>query len=357
MRIIVYRRSLSYTSGAGQLIAVQVRALRDAGIATEIFCQRGALRFWLRSGLRAHRVNSELRFPMRGSADVMFVDHGMELSGAHIVFAHNLMSEARRFLDRPEIDAAAKRERQFFAELNSDAIVVANSHMVRDAIEAHFGLPQARLRVCYPGYRAAAFSNHQRADLRAQARRSLGISEDTPLVGFVTSGDLHKRGLGVFLDTAEIMLERLPDLRFLVVGSRMLPDWTRHHQLLSSGALMHRARSARPQQWMAALDVFLYPARFEEFGMVVLEACALGIPVITSRRVGAAELLSGSYAAWICDSPDPQQMADLATRLLADAAARARLSADGIAIAHGNDDARYARDSVSIVTASFESAA
>lgn len=357
MRSIVYRRSLSYTSGAGQLIAMQVRALRAAGIDTQLACQRGALRFWLRSGLRARHLSYAQTQKLVGRAGLLVIDHGMELPGAQIVFSHNLMSEARRFLERPDIDIAAERERRFFAELDRSSTVVANSHLVRDAIAEHFDWPDEQLRVCYPGFRAAVFDSARREQLRAQARRALGISEDTPLVGFVTSGDLHKRGLGVFINAAMQMAERRADLRFLVTGSRMLPGWMRSHPLLMQGLLMHRAKGTHPERWMSALDVFLYPARFEEFGMVVPEACALGVPVITSRRVGAAELLPDVYAPWVCDVPEADVLADLTLRLLDDRSTRECLSSAGIVAAADWDDARYARESVSVVASRLEAAA
>ena len=357
MRSIVYRRSLSYTSGAGQLMAMQVRAMRAAGIDTQLACQRGALRFWLRARLRARRISAGELHRLAGTPELLVIDHGMELPQAQIVFAHNLMAEARRYLERPDIDAAAVREVEFFSRLNRQALVVANSKLVRDAISRHYDWPDDQLRVCHPGFRADIFSRDRRGQLRAQARRSLGIADDTPLVGFVTSGDLHKRGLGVFIDTATAMLRERPDLRFLVTGSRSLPRWMRRHTMLTRGQLLHRPRGRHPEQWMSALDVFLYPARYEEFGMVVVEACALGVPVITSRRVGAAECLPGIYSPWLSDAPDPEALARRALALLADEQARADLSVAGSAMAADYSDARYGERSLSVIAPRTEAAA
>lgn len=357
MRAIIYRRTLSITSGAGKLIAVQAQALRGAGFDTRLACQRGAWRYWMRGGLRAHTYTADEIRQVSGTPECLVIDHAMELPGAQIVFSHNLMSQARRFMERPEMDIEADRERQFFAALNSEALVVANSMLVREAIREHFEFPQDRLRLCYPGIRTTEFSAQRRTLLRAQARRALGLRAETPLVGFVTSGDLHKRGMGIFLDTAAAMLAERPDLRFLVVGSRVLPSWMRRHALLASGTVLHRGRGRHPAKWMAALDVFLYPARFEEFGMVVMEACALGVPVITSRRVGAAECLPEPFAPWICAVPEAEQLADSTLRLLADETARSRLSAAGIEAAARFGEANYAADSLAIVASRTETAA
>src|SRR5262249_36223654 len=54
---------------------------------------------------------------------------------------------------------------------------------------------------------------------------------------------------------------------------------------------------------LAAADVACAPSRQEAFGNVVLEACAAGVPVVTSRRAGAAELLDGALASLVVDDP------------------------------------------------------
>jgi len=54
----------------------------------------------------------------------------------------------------------------------------------------------------------------------------------------------------------------------------------------------------------AAADVLCVPSRQEAFGNVVLEACAAGVPVVTSRRVGASELLHGELDDLVIDDPE-----------------------------------------------------
>jgi glycosyltransferase involved in cell wall biosynthesis len=121
-----------------------------------------------------------------------------------------------------------------------------------------------------------------------------------------------------------------------------LPDEIARHALVVSGKLIYRPKNHSPERFMAALDVFVYPARFEEFGMVVLEAAALGVPVLTSRRVGAAECLPPEYAPWLRAEPSPQDLAADSMRLLEDGATRLRLGTAGSRAARAYDDSRYA---------------
>ena len=93
---------------------------------------------------------------------------------------------------------------------------------------------------------------------------------------------------------------------------------------------------------MAALDLFVYTARYEEFGMVLLEALALGVPPLTSRRVGAAECLPPTFEPWIAEEPNPEWFAEAALRLLAEDGTRAGLSLAGIEHAPRYADREYA---------------
>jgi glycosyltransferase involved in cell wall biosynthesis len=330
---------LDARSGAGQLLAMQWRSLDAAGTEALIACERGALKFWLRTGVRARRRSVRQLEQLRSQGHVV-VDHGLSLPTAELVFVHNLASEAQRHLPRAEGDAA-RLEREFFEAVSPTATVVANSKLVAAALHEHFKLARERIAVLYPGYRAQRYSPHRATELRARGRRALGIARDAPLVGLVTSGDFVKRGLDLFLDIAQRIASARPGVRFLVVGSKGLPETARAHALVRSGALLYRPKSRRPEPWFAALDLFLYPARFEEYGMVVAEAQALGVPVLTSRLVGASECLPAAYAPWLLDRPEPAAMAARALALLGDAALRAQLAAAAAESVTAFDDRAY----------------
>jgi glycosyltransferase involved in cell wall biosynthesis len=326
---------------------MQLRALRDAGESAEIGCERGALKFWLRSGARARRI--PLR-AVRDAAPTRFVvDHGLCVPNAAVVFVHNLATEASVHVPRQDSTAQAEAEQTFFAKLRADALLVANSRLVADALCARFGAAPERVVVQHPGFQAARFNPSRAAELRASARRELGVAPDAPVVGLITSGDFEKRGLDLFVAAAERITAGRPDARFLVVGSKSLPTAVRGHALAGTGRLLYRPKSRAPERWFAALDLFLYPALFEEFGMVVLEAQAMGLPIVTSRRVGATECLPSVYEPWLVDRPLAADLAERVLALLADAAARDELSVAGIANAPAYDDRAYARASAATI--------
>lgn len=348
--VVLYRPSLDARSGAGQLLAAQWHGLVAAGTVTWLAGERGALKFWWRTGVRARRCSLE-RARAWQARGALLVDHGLCLPGADLAFVHNLASEVQRHLPGVDLEAVVAREREYFARLVPHAVVVANSRLVAGAIERHFGLPGERIAVLHPGYAAARFTLARAAELRAAARAQLGVAPQTPLVGLVTSGDFTKRGLDLFLECARLVLGERPDARFLVVGSKALPEAARTHALVDRGFVHHRPKGATPERWLAALDLFLYPARFEEYGLVLAEAQALGVPVLTTRVVGASECLPESYGPWVLERPDPALLAAKALALLRDEALRGELAMAAAHSVRAFDDAAYARGALALVDA------
>lgn len=331
--VLLYRPSLDLRSGAGQLMHAQLAGLRAAGVRADVACERGALRFWLRAHTRPRRLSVLQARHAASDGDWIVADHGLCVPEARVVFVHNLATEAVRHLPREDWRAAARAEAAFFGELDAAATVVANSRLVARGLEAHFGIGAQRIVVQHPGFDAERFAAAKTAALRAAARKELRLDDATPLVGLVTSGDFEKRGFRELVAAADKIAAERRDARFLVVGSKRLPDWAADHPLARSGRLLHRPKGPRPELWMSALDVFLYPASFEEFGLVVMEALALALPVIATRRVGATECMPEDYAAWILDAPEAAPLADRVLALLESETLRRTLGAAGAAYA------------------------
>ena len=89
----------------------------------------------------------------------------------------------------------------------------------------------------------------------------------------------------------------------------------------------------------AAADALVLPSFYDPFGLVVLEAAACGLPVVTSRSTGASELLSDGLDGYVLDDPaDDRQWAGCLERLL-DAVLRRRMgeAARRLALQHTLD--------------------
>ena len=350
MRAHLFLKKLDLYSGTGQLLRTQVQALRAHGVDATLACERGGLRYFLRTGIKTKRTSVAALRERARDADGLIVDHNLAIPEADAVFVHNLATDANRFLPAADLRSAAA-ERDFFLALPEGTPLIANSALVKAALVEHFALHPERIVVHHPGYEAERFTPGSRLELRARARRRLGWGDSTPVVGFVTSGNFRKRGLDLLLSAAERIAAQEPDTRILIVGARELPKEAAQHALFVSGKAAYRPKNHWPELWMAALDLFVYPARYEEFGMVVLEAAALGVPVVTSRRVGAAECLPPDYAEWLSATPDVEEFAARTLKLMHDAGACARLAAAGTRAAQAQDARRYGAETAATILA------
>ena len=348
-QVLLYRRSLDVRSGAGQLIRMQADGLRSVGERVCIACRHGSLRFFLRTGWPVRWLSRTGARALNSLRTHVVIDHEMQLPGADLVFVHSLLSEGSIYQERHDWFEGVAREVAFFRALAPTTPIVANSELVKAALTRHFDLDAGRILVHYPGFQSGKFEASRTATLRHKARHALKLDDHTPLVGFVTSGDFQTRGLDTFLATADRIAQARPDVDFLVVGSKRLPNWAAAHPLVAAGRVHYRPKSSRPELWFAALDIFLYASRFDAFGMVISEAQALGIPVLTSRRVGASECLPSDYAPWLIQHPDSSEFAAKALMLLSDKGTRQRLTFAGIEHVSAFDQRHYVREIIATI--------
>jgi UDP-glucose:(heptosyl)LPS alpha-1,3-glucosyltransferase len=211
-------------------------------------------------------------------------------------------------------------ERKLFASPWLRA-VLCNSKMVRDDIKARFGLPDERLPVLYNAVDANAYSPALR-EHRERIRKRYKIADDAVVFLLVGSGYGRK---GV--PAAIAALAELPAAtHLLIVGEdRRLGTYKR---LAREQDVRERVTFAGYQADVApyygAADAFVLPTIYDSFPDAAMEALASGLPVVTSTRSGAAELVAEHDAGFVCDARDTAALA-AHLRTLLDPAVRERL--------------------------------
>jgi UDP-glucose:(heptosyl)LPS alpha-1,3-glucosyltransferase len=208
-------------------------------------------------------------------------------------------------------------ERRLFASPLLKA-VICNSKMVREEIRDRFGVSEDRLPVVYNAVDSEAFSPALRTH-RDTMRQKLGVAPHATLFLLVGSGYVRK---GVA--AAMTALSRLPaDTHLLVVGR----DKARGHYkrlarrlgIASRVALVGAQDDSKP--FYGAADVFVLPSLYDPCPNAALEAMACGLPVVTSTKCGAAELVIEHDAGFVCAARDLDALT-AHMRTLTDAAAR-----------------------------------
>ncbi len=178
-----------------------------------------------------------------------------------------------------------------------------------------------------------------------ELRARLDLPPDAPV--FLAVGGIEERKNSIrLLQAFQTLRLQHPSARWVIAGGASLLDHG-HYQARFAGMLAHSGGSAGAvirtgplrQRLMPALyraaTALVFPSIKEGFGLVVLEAMASGIPVVTSRIAPFTEYLSEGDVLW-CDPFDVASIATAMTYSL-DAAQRRKLIARGLQIAARHD--------------------
>ena len=199
-------------------------------------------------------------------------------------------------------------------------ICLTCSSLVRNEIVTRYGVPEEKVRVVRPGYDPQRF--RPRDGIDGATRERLGLPRGAFAVGFVTSGDFRKRGLSNLLAAIRDLPASVRKNTFLLILGK--DSISPYGDALRASGLAQRVIHLRyvrsPEILFRALDVIVHPAVFEEFGLVVLGAAASGVPVVTSARVGASEILP--EGPLLLEKPEPEAIAAALLLLYRDPEAR-----------------------------------
>jgi glycosyltransferase involved in cell wall biosynthesis len=171
---------------------------------------------------------------------------------------------------------------------------------VARTMSARLRIPDERLQVVYRG-RDPARLGARTAARRARVRSELSIDPDTPVVLSVGRLDRQK-GVETTVAAFGIVRSRLPDAVLLIAGRPgNASDAVASAALAVPGITMLGHRNDVPDL-MCAADVLSFPSRWEGLGGTLIEAMALGLPIVASRIGPVAETIG--TVGWPLVAPD-----------------------------------------------------
>lgn len=273
-------------------------------------------------------------------------------------FLWRLLSEIRRV--KPDVVLTFQHYGNFFgtpfARLAGVPVIVANQNsapemmnrVVRlvDRWSGSYGLYDANVTNSHDTERE--FANHPAAYRRrlvhiphgfqnktstlseGAARAQFGLPQGVPLLGTVARLNPLKQ-----IDAAIRILPKLPGVHLASAGQG--PD---RERLLGVAAevgvadryhLVGEVEAERVGEFLAALNIFLFPSRSETFGLAGVEAAQTGLPVVANDLPVLREVLEteGEPCALFVDANDTEAFAATVGRVLADPVLAGNLSRAG----------------------------
>lgn len=207
-----------------------------------------------------------------------------------------------------------------------------------DARAAHrLGITAGRPSKVVPnGIDAARFDPSLRATSHGAIRRELGLAADAQLVVF-TGRLTREKGVLDLAAAMALLVSTHPRAHVVYVGDALPSD--RDPAMADLRALTHEQPLAGRvhlvgfrddvARWLAAADVYCLPSWREGLPVALLEAMAMGLPVVTTDVRGCREVAVANRTALIVAPRDPAGLARAIAALLDDPIRAARMGHAG----------------------------
>jgi UDP-glucose:(heptosyl)LPS alpha-1,3-glucosyltransferase len=182
-------------------------------------------------------------------------------------------------------------ERRLFVR-DHPPFVIAPSEMVRGHCLKHFHLDPARVAAIHTG---ADLERFRPADDATRAKLREKFAVGAKITGLFVAHNFRLKGLPSLLEA----WRKLDPRRFhlLVAGRGSMPVTTGLENVSFVG------QQNDVKELYQTADFLVHPTFYDPFSRVVIEALACGLPVITTRFNGAAEILCDGREGFIIDSP------------------------------------------------------
>jgi len=272
------------------------------------------------------------------------------LGGAQLAgLIGNIRSINRRFSRAVKITTyflSLRRMAYFYIEkvqMKEAKIVIAISAMVKEDLIKYCRLSEGKVRIVRNGVDLIRFHPDNRQNFRKEARRRLGLGEEEIMVIFVAH-NFRLKGLQTLIRAlAELEKDRSgPSFKVGVLGAGKVRRFADLARNLGVGEkLIFLGYEDDTPRYYAAADISVHPSYYDPSALVVLEAMASGLPVITTAYCGTSEIIREGEEGYVV--PNPSDIPLLADRIrrLGDPELRRRM---GVAGRSRAEDFPYSRN-------------
>jgi len=204
---------------------------------------------------------------------------------------------------------------------------------------------KAVLKVVYDGIDANITSPNPKPDLKA----IFGFPPESIVIGNVAALAPHKDYF-TWLDTAAILKEQNPQLRFLIMG-----DGPQKEEIIShlkqkglEDVVVAAGFREDAKELIWGLDIFLNTSETEGLGSSLLDAFIRHVPVVATEAGGIPEIVIHEKTGLLAPVKNPEITAEQAERLLNDKELRAHLVENAFALGKGFDKSIMAEKTLEI---------
>lgn len=341
VRIVHVVNTFGFGGGAERhvlaLVAGQVAAGHEVGVAylKETTDAAGYSRQLRLLGVDAQALGDDSKLPIAAARRLarLVTDRQPDVVHSHLPRADIACATARR-LPAWQSDAicmsSVHNDEEFFRRVGLRQLlsltyrsfdhVIAISSRVAGTLTNVLRVPAARVSVVPYGVEPRIVAPTGRL------RNELGLAANTPVIGTLARVTRQK-GIDILLH-AVAQLER--DVHTVVVGPDE-PDAPALHRLAADLGVDERVHflgfRSDAAELLAEFDVFCLPARWEGFGLVLLEAGLAAVPIVASDIGPINEIVSSGDGGWLVAPERSDLLAEALREAISDRAEALRRAA------------------------------
>ena len=191
-------------------------------------------------------------------------------------------------------------------------VIICRNHKFKEKLIRKYNVIGSDVHVITSGVKTNIFKPMDMGE-KEKIRRDLGLKNDDIVMGFVATHISHSKGADSLMGAFEMLEKEHSNVKLLLIGDDMI-GIHENASIIYCGLV----KREKLPNYYNAMDIFVFPSRSEGAPKVVMEACACGIPVISTNVGGIPELIKEGKTGFTVDPGDVCGIADCCRLLIED---------------------------------------
>lgn len=183
-------------------------------------------------------------------------------------------------------------------------LLLSNTDYVRERLYHFYDIPEGKVKTVHLP------APIEIVNLNSCEKKEL---KDKYVISFV-GGNFQRKGLMGLIKAVNELKKEGYDIKIVVAGrdknQKLIEKWISERHLNDIVEFKGHLKRDEVKKIIMDSDIFAMPSITEAYGLVYLEAMALGVPVIGTKEGGAKEIINEGVNGFLCDPSDTKDIAD-----------------------------------------------
>jgi glycosyltransferase involved in cell wall biosynthesis len=188
------------------------------------------------------------------------------------------------------------------------------------------GIPKDKISLIYSAFDISAFFPQEPSP---STLKDLNINKDDLIIGSMGRLKAPNKGMKILLQAAPIILEKIPNARFLLAGKPSEDLTQLANDLGIAGRVIFPGFRNDVPQILSCTDIYVQPSFKEALGSSIIQAMAMGKPVVASNTGGIPELVKDNETGFLFEPKNPEALAQAVLKLAKNETGRLKMGSLG----------------------------